>query len=47
MTLAKTGTGNYRFGATGVYFSGRWRRRARRAPDRCLNVKTGKIERCK
>jgi hypothetical protein len=48
VTLAKTGTGTYKYGATGSYFA--WPVRvggigARQA--NCLNVKTSKIERCK
>jgi hypothetical protein len=48
VTLAKTGTGTYKYGATGSYFT--WPVRvggigARQA--NCLNVKTSKIERCK
>jgi len=48
VTLGKTGSGRYVFGATGSYFE--WPVRSdgvgpRRT--RCLNVKTSKIERCK
>ena len=48
VTLRKTGTGTYRFGATGAYF--KWPVRANGLGPRltrCLNVKTAKIERCK
>jgi len=48
VTLAKTGTGTYRFGATGSYF--KWPVRTTGLGPRvtkCLAVKTGKIETCK
>ena len=48
VTMAPSGTGKYRFGATGVIR--RWIARAgaiKQQPDRCLNAKTSKIERCK
>ena len=47
VTLAKTGTGIYRFGATGSYF--RWTVEEGKLSSRftgCLNVKSGKNERC-
>ena len=48
VTLAKTGKGNYRYGATGSYFE--WPVRAGGLGarlTRCLNVKSGKVEKCK
>lgn len=48
ITLKRTGKGTYRFGATGAYF--KWPIRANgtgQRVTRCLNVKSGKIERCK
>ena len=45
--MARNGTGTYRFGATGKSQS--WRVRAggiKASPERCLNVRTGKSERC-
>ena len=47
VTMARGGTGTYRFGATGKFQS--WRVRAgaiKASPERCLNVRTGKSERC-
>ena len=46
--MRRTGTGRYRFGATGISF--KWPVAADglgKRVLRCLNVKTGKIERCK
>jgi hypothetical protein len=48
VTLAKTGSGTYVYGATGSYFE--WPVRAGglgARVTRCLNVKSSKIERCK
>jgi hypothetical protein len=48
VTLGRTGSGTYRFGATGSYF--RWPVRAAGLGPRvtrCLAVRTGRIERCK
>jgi hypothetical protein len=48
VTLGKTGTGRYVFGATGSYFE--WPVRSDGVGPRltrCLNVRTSKIERCK
>ncbi len=47
VTMARSGNGTYRFGATGKFQS--WRVRAggiKASPERCLNVRTGKSERC-
>jgi hypothetical protein len=47
VTMRRTGKGRYRFGATGKSQS--WRVRVggiTAAPERCLNVRTGKSERC-
>jgi hypothetical protein len=47
VTMRRSGTGTYRFGATGKFQS--WRVRAggiKASPERCLNVRTGKSERC-
>lgn len=47
VTMARSGTGTYRFGATGKIQS--WRVRAggiKASPERCLNVRTGKSESC-
>ena len=47
VTMPRTGKGTYRFGATGKSQS--WRVRVggiTAAPERCLNVRTGKSERC-
>ena len=47
VTMPRTGTGTYRFGATGKLQS--WRVRVggiTAAAERCLNVRTGKTERC-
>ena len=47
VTMARNGTGTYRFGATGKFQSGRVRAGGIKAsPERCLNVRTGKSERC-
>jgi hypothetical protein len=48
VTLGKTGTGTYKYGATGSYFA--WPVKAGGIGSRlarCLNVKTSKIETCK
>ena len=48
VTLGKSGTGTYVYGATGSYFA--WPVRAGglgARVTRCLNVKSSKIERCK
>ena len=48
VTLAKTGEGTYKYGATGSYFE--WPVRAGglgARVTRCLNVKSSKIERCR
>jgi hypothetical protein len=48
VTLAKTGKGTYRFGATGRYRKWPIKPGALGATfDRCLNAVTSKIERCK
>ena len=47
VTMARSGSGTYRFGATGKFQS--WRVRVagiKASPERCLNVRTGKSERC-
>lgn len=48
VTMAATGNGKYKYGATGILR--RWTARAgaiKQQPDRCINAKSSKTERCK
>jgi len=46
VTLGRTGTGAYRFGATGAYVKYTYANGKLTRQERCLNAKSGKVEKC-